>query len=60
MTKGVNPGINRCEMSEIVPHDVFLWCCTDGVNKKSTKISNDQEPIQSDPISLPQNQKGNN
>ena len=28
--------------------------------KKSKKISNDQEPIQSDPISCPQNQKGNN
>ena len=24
------------------------------------KISNDQEPIQSDPTSCPQNQKGNN
>ena len=28
--------------------------------KKSKKISNDQELIQSDPISCPQNQKGNN
>ena len=27
---------------------------------KSKKISNDQEPTQSDPISCPQNQKGNN
>ena len=27
---------------------------------KSKKISNDQELIQSDPISCPQNQKGNN
>ena len=26
----------------------------------SKKISNDQEPIQSDPTSCPQNQKGNN
>ena len=26
---------------------------------KSKKISNDQEPIQSDPTSCPQNQKGN-
>ena len=37
----------------------------DGVIKllkglKSKKISNDQELIQSDPISCPQNQKGNN
>ena len=28
--------------------------------KQSTKISNDQELIQSDPTSCPQNQKGNN
>ena len=30
------------------------------VNRKSKKVSNDQEPIQSDPRSCPQNQKGNN
>ena len=30
----------------------------DGIESK--KISNDQELIQSDPISCPQNQKGNN
>ena len=29
-------------------------------NVESKKISNDQELIQSDPISCPQNQKGNN
>ena len=29
-------------------------------HEKSKKISNDQELIQSDPISCPQNQKGNN
>ena len=28
--------------------------------KESKKMSNDQELIQSDPISCPQNQKGNN
>ena len=28
--------------------------------RKSKKISNDQELIQSDPVSCPQNQKGNN
>ena len=28
--------------------------------RESKKISNDQELIQSDPISCPQNQKGNN
>ena len=31
-----------------------------GVLKQSKKKSNDQELIQSDPISCPQNQKGNN
>ena len=30
------------------------------VKHQSKKISNDQELIQSDPISCPQNQKGNN
>ena len=30
------------------------------VPKKNKKISNNQELIQSDPISCPQNQKGNN
>ena len=30
------------------------------VHEKSKKIINDQELIQSDPISCPQNQKGNN
>ena len=29
-------------------------------SSESQKISNDQELIQSDPISCPQNQKGNN
>ena len=33
---------------------------TSHYNMKSKKISNDQELIQSDPISCPQNQKGNN
>ena len=31
-----------------------------GLIRHSKKISNDQELIQSDPISCPQNQKGNN
>ena len=31
-----------------------------GASQESKKISNDQELIQSDPISCPQNQKGNN
>ena len=32
----------------------------ESIEKQSKKISNDQELIQSDPISCPQNQKGNN
>ena len=35
--------------------DIFIF-----VFVQSKKISNDQELIQSDPISCPQNQKGNN
>ena len=31
-----------------------------GIQMESKKISNDQELIQSDPTSCPQNQKGNN
>ena len=34
--------------------------CTTRKELLSKKISNDQELIQSDPISCPQNQKGNN
>ena len=39
----------------LVRHMVFV-----GNIQKSKKISNDQEPIQLDPTSCPQNQKGNN
>ena len=43
---------------------VYMWELSNaGKNRKhldSKKISNDQELIQSDPISCPQNQKGNN
>ena len=37
-------------------------CClfVDNLYRKSKKINNDQELKQSDPISYPQNQKGNN
>ena len=35
-------------------------CFRKNNSKKSKKISNDQELIQSDPIACPQNQKGNN
>ena len=46
---------------------MFFLCCSVRpfsrhfrTGKQSKKISNDQELIQSDPISCPQNQKGNN
>ena len=39
-----------CSMYDIILENLF----------QSKKISNDQELIQSDPISCPQNQKGNN
>ena len=35
-------------------------CNEHGLDKESKVISNDQELIQSDPTSCPQNQKGNN
>ena len=41
-------------LHNVTESDYFPWV------KKSKKISNDQELIQSDPISCPQNQKGNN
>ena len=37
----------------------LVWACR-GSNVKRKKINNDQELIQSDPTSCPQNQKGNN
>ena len=40
--------------------DVSCLCQYMFVHLQSKKISNDQELIQSDPISCPQNQKGNN
>ena len=40
------------------PHSLLSKRCWD--HQQSKKIRNDQELIQSDPISCPQNQKGNN
>ena len=45
------------EADELAVKGATLWCT---IRVKSKKISNDQELIQSDPISCPQNQKGNN
>ena len=40
--------------------NIYLYVVWGEMQKQSKKISNDQELIQSDPISCPQNQKGNN
>ena len=45
-------GRHNSEYDATYPHSYL--------NQESKKISNDQELIQSDPISCPQNQKGNN
>ena len=45
----------KSEMRKESVNDVQI-----GEDLKSKKISNDQELIQSDPTSCPQNQKGNN
>ena len=47
-----SPSLNTCSTAlQIHRYSVMIL---------SKKISNDQELIQSDPISCPQNQKGNN
>ena len=50
----------RCKWCKML----FYFCESERLSEserlKSKKISNDQELIQSDPISCPQNQKGNN
>ena len=48
-------GVYGCERGSM-----FGACNSYHQNQQSKKISNDQELIQSDPISCPQNQKGNN
>ena len=47
---------SRCIPSTVVTPTIVEEKCS----LKSKKISNDQELIQSDPTSCPQNQKGNN
>ena len=47
--------------SSMAPAYASIFMCKFEMDfMKSKKISNDQELIQSDPISCPQNQKGNN
>ena len=55
----------KCSVSFMLLFTIIIFSRVDPrVRKLSTfaseKISNDQELIQSDPISCPQNQKGNN
>ena len=45
-------GSHNASLSQSMPFKHYAY--------QSKKISNDQELIQSDPISCPQNQKGNN
>ena len=52
-----------CIEAGLVPHIDYIYCkaiSKGNMLMKSKKISNDQELIQSDLISCPQNQKGNN
>ena len=55
-------GANNKEMDK--KDTCFIYCGGTVLENlesiKNKKISNDQELIQSDPISCPQNQKGNN
>ena len=52
---------HRCELEHQSSHlSVIVSFVEIGRKIQSKKISNDQELIQSDPISCPQNQKGNN
>ena len=56
MWKNMKKTCIKTEFKEIVLKLATNWQS----DKQSKKISNDQELIQSDPISCPQNQKGNN
>ena len=53
----IKSGVSKLKISGIYMSDHKHYFSD---NLKSKKISNDQELIQSDPISCPQNQKGNN
>ena len=52
--------INQCISSRTVSMKITIKTTSLTRPIQSKKISNDQELIQSDPISCPQNQKGNN
>ena len=62
-----DPTVHRMIVDAVTSNDVTCGDVTHGdvtsvkdSPSQSKKISNDQELIQSDPISCPQNQKGNN
>ena len=46
--------------NDIHKKNLTMTINTDAANVQNKKISNDQELIQSDPTTCPQNQKGNN
>ena len=52
--------LHGIKMHEKPPMTHFTFILSDTDGQLSKKISNDQELIQSDPISCPQNQTGNN
>ena len=56
----LNPGGSKQQTKKLRPQPTKINSFISGPSLKSKKISNDQELIQSDPISCPQNQKGNN
>ena len=61
-TKTFLKSFPRCQVIEELQWRVMTLIYVDPIQiwMKSKKISNDQELIQSDPTSCPQNQKGNN
>ena len=49
----------QADLSSLRANVILLVLSFSGLFRKLTKLSNDQELIQSDPISCPKNQKGN-
>ena len=56
----INEQTHPCFNGHIHSAKILIGHLEISISWQSKKISNDQELIQSDPISCPQNQKGNN
>ena len=56
----MSSGNSKIDLASVTSNFDLGFRQFDGTAAQSKKISNDQELIQSDPISCPQNQKGNN